>query len=200
MHYRLNGRQCLISVAPTASCWANATEDKSSLQSLPSFDCNLARTLWDHTGWLHLFWAGRFKDTWNLAGKHPQLNTHTTLPQTVSSSAWCFQFSCPGHRLQWGPTCKRSALTLQHASRHHKTTDTHAQTHTYQRVHRHDNKRACHSGGAHAQQALVGAEERALEPWQGVTNNCSSLDMQNGPTVNLPDWYSAVCCGKTACF
>lgn len=77
MHYRLNGRQCLISVAPTASCWANATEDKSSLQSLPSFDCNLARTLWDHTGWLHLFWAGRFKDTWNLAGKHPQLNTHT---------------------------------------------------------------------------------------------------------------------------
>ena len=58
----------------------------------------------------------------------------------------------------------------------HKVTDTH--TSAYTPVSAVTSK--------HAQQAL-GAGEGALEPGQGVTNNCSSLDMQDGPTVNLPD-------------
>lgn len=41
-------------------------------------------------------------------------------------------------------------------------------------------------GRAHTPwQALASAEQRALEPWQLVTNNCSSLDIQDGPTAGL---------------
>lgn len=40
-------------------------------------------------------------------------------------------------------------------------------------------------------------EGRCLSRWQGVTNNCSSADMLDGPTANLPDGCVALrqeCC------
>lgn len=77
-------------------------------------------------------------------------------------------------------------LTFQHATVH-KTMDALAQTRTHTAVSSAVDKLACHRLSARAQRALVGAEEQALESCQGVTNNCSSLDMQNGPRVNLPD-------------
>lgn len=83
-----------------------------------------------------------------------------------------------------GPaSAERSTLTLtfQHATLH-KAADNHTvapQTHYM--------PQAWH--GAPTRRAPVGCKRgRRLSHWQEVTNNCSSTDMLNGPTANLPDW------------
>ena len=196
MHSCLNGRQCLISVAPAASCRANIGI-RHLLFAVQSelYEITLADSIYSEQedtkthgilqvnihSWTHTLSQTQFP---------PLLDVFSFLAQGIA---------CSEARLARGAPWPFSTQAGTQDDGHARA-DTHTHTHTHHCVHRHGNKRACHRGSAHAQQALVGAEERALEPWQGVTNNCSSLDMQNGPTVNLPDWYSAVCCGRTACF
>lgn len=80
-----------------------------------------------------------------------------------------------------GPA-KRSTLTLtfQHA-RLHKAADIHTAA---PQTHSHATGLARCTGST----GLRGLQDgRRLSHWQGVTNNCSSTDMLNGPTANLPD-------------
>lgn len=132
---------------------------------------------YETAGQLYLFPPGRRKDG--------HASFRLTLPRTrfPSLRVSCFLGGSRAPSARGGPgPAKRSTLTLtfQHA-RLHKAADIHTAA---PQTHSHATGLARCTGST----GLRGLQEgRRLSHWQGVTNNCSSTDMLNGPTANLPD-------------